>query len=224
VLLHGGFWSADYSADLMDPAAADLRGHGIATWNVEYRRLGTGGGWPTTFTDVARAVDHVATLGLPAHLPVVLVGHSAGGQLAAWAASRDADAPGGAPAVRPVATVSLSGVLDLGAAQVQGLGGGAVGALMGATADDEPWRYDAADPIRRVPAHGSVIALHALDDQLVPVDQSRRYVAAALAAGGTAQLVTVPGDHFALIDPSTPAWRQIRTAILAAARAAPPVS
>ena len=218
VLLHGGFWQAAYGADLMEPVAADLRLHGFATWNVEYRRVGDGGGWPATFVDVARAVDHVRTLGPLSRLPVVLVGHSAGGQLATWAASRDAGTPGGAPRVRPTATVSLSGVLDLTAAADQGVGGGAVPALLGAMPADDPGRYAAADPSRRVPAHSAVTAVHALEDTVVPLDQSRRYVAAAVAAGGEAALVTVPGGHFALTDPASEAWERVRSEITSAAR------
>jgi acetyl esterase/lipase len=219
VLLHGGFWQAAYGLDLMEPVAADLRRHGYATWNVEYRRVGDGGGWPSTFADVARAVDHVRTLGRLADLPIVLVGHSSGGHLAAWVASRGADTPGGRPRARPTATVSLSGVLDLTTAADQRVGGDAVAALMGSGPTESPDRYAAADPVRRVPAHGAVTAVHAVDDTVVPLDQSRRYVAAAVAAGGDAALVTVPGGHFALIDPAGAAWAEVRSAIAAAAGA-----
>jgi carbonic anhydrase len=49
--------------DNMRPAAAALTDAGIATWNIEYRRLGhPGGGWPGTFLDVARAADFLRTL------------------------------------------------------------------------------------------------------------------------------------------------------------------
>ena len=217
VLLHGGFWQAAYGAGLMEPMGADLRRRGLATWNVEYRRVGDGGGWPATFVDVARAVDHVRTLGSLARVPLVLVGHSAGGQLAVWAASRAAGTPGGTPRVPPVATVSLSGVLDLSTAALEEIGGSAVTALMGAGPRTAPERYAAADPALRVPAHGPVVAVHALDDVVVPLAQSRRYVDAALRAGGQATLFTVPGGHFGLIDPTSPAWPTIRRTVTAAA-------
>ena len=80
---------------------------------MEYRRVGTGGGFPQTFEDVAHAVD-----ALPADLArrVVVVGHSAGGHLAGWAAGRTARTPGGAPHVALTGVISLSGLLDLTAA------------------------------------------------------------------------------------------------------------
>src|SRR5213079_2078672 len=83
---------------------------GFATWNVAYRRVGSGGGFPTTFEDVATAIDRLDT----PHLPTpVVVGHSAGGHLAVWAASRSSRTPGGAPRVPLRGAISLSGLLDL---------------------------------------------------------------------------------------------------------------
>jgi acetyl esterase/lipase len=207
VLLHGGFWFPEYGADLMEPVAADLRTRGYATWNLEYRRVGNGGGYPTTFEDVAAGIDHVQQLGLD--VPVSVLGHSAGGHLAVWAASRSARTPGGAPSVLAAATYSLSGVLDLRAAAAEDLGQGAVDALMGGAPGSRSDDFVLADPLELVPAHGSVTAVHAREDQNVPASQSSRYVEADLAAGGAAGLVTVPGDHFALIDPTSAAWAKI---------------
>lgn len=203
LLVHGGFWLDQYRADLMDPMAADLRKRGYATWNVEYRRVGNGGGYPATFADVAAAFDKVLDLGLPAGLPSVALGHSAGGHLAVWAASRSSSTAGGAPRFKPDTTISLSGVLDLTAAADDGLGNGAAAALMG------PSDYRQADPCTLVPARGTVVAVHAEDDQVVPAEQSRRYVQLAQTAGGRAEYRTVPGGHFDLIDPRTDAWKQI---------------
>ena len=221
VLLHGGYWSGAYGLDLMEPLAADLVGHGHATWNVEYRRIGTGGGFPATFADVAAAIDRVAGLGLDPRLPVTVVGHSAGGHLAAWAASRDGRTPGGPPRVTATATVSLSGVLCLAAADREGLGGGAAAALMGGHATDHAAAYALADPVRLVPARGQLQVLHARDDQVVPRSQSTDYVAADHTAGGTARLELVPGDHFSLIDPSSAAWQRTRTLVEDVGAAAP---
>jgi acetyl esterase/lipase len=87
VLIHGGCFKAAY-ATLRDlaPMADALKSDGIASWNVEYRRLGQpGGGWPGTYLDVGRAVDHLRAIAGAHHLDlgrVVLVGHSAGGHLA----------------------------------------------------------------------------------------------------------------------------------------------
>ena len=208
-LLHGGFWLAEYGADLMEPMAADLRARGFATWNVEYRRVGGGGGFPETFADVAAALDLLAEVPEVDGLAVSLVGHSAGGHLAAWAASRTAATPGGVPRTVPTRTISLSGVLDLGTAAAENLGNGAVLGLLGAAPQDAPADYRRADPAALVPAAGEFFAVHAEDDQIVPLSQSRRYVDLARSAGGSAELVTVPGDHFAVIDPTSTAWPPI---------------
>ena len=88
VIVHGGFWRARYDLSLGRPLAADLARRGYAIWNLEYRRAGAGGGWPGTFEDVAAGIDLLADLPVDTSA-VVAVGHSAGGQLAAWAAGRD---------------------------------------------------------------------------------------------------------------------------------------
>ena len=93
VLVHGGCFKAAYAtARDLAPMGDALKADGIATWNIEYRRLGQpGGGWPGTYLDVGRAVDHLRAIGGKHNLDlgrVVLVGHSAGGHLAMWAAGR----------------------------------------------------------------------------------------------------------------------------------------
>jgi len=219
VVIHGGFWLADYALDLGAATSADLAQRGYAAWNIEYRRLGNGGGWATTFADVAAAVDHVARLGLDPHR-VLLLGHSAGGQLAAWAATRGhAPRPPGvsaSPAVTVGGVVSQAGVLDLRTAALNQVGGDVVPQLLGGAPAQVPQRYAAADPTERaalaVAAGVPVRCLVGDQDDIVPAGQSNAYVAAARSAGAThaqAAVVRVPGDHFALIDPSTPAWTTI---------------
>ena len=209
VVIHGGFWQATYALDLGAATSADLAHRGWAAWNIEYRRLGNGGGWPTTFADVAAAVDHLARLDGVDTDRVVTLGHSSGGHLAVWAASRrDASLPGGAPRVRVTATVPLAGVLALATAARSGLGGSSVPELVGGTPSRLSGRYRLADPVERLPLGVPIRCVHGTGDSTVPVSQSRAYVDAARAAGDDAELVAVPGDHFAPIDPSTPAWRR----------------
>jgi acetyl esterase/lipase len=118
-VLHGGFWLAEYDLGLGAPLAADLASRGYASFNLEYRRVGDGGGWPTTLQDVADGIDLLASLNVDTS-HVVAIGHSAGGQLAAWAAGRSrlpVSAPGRNPKVAVTAVVSQAGVLDLTTAQ-----------------------------------------------------------------------------------------------------------
>ncbi|UUZ61541.1 alpha/beta hydrolase family protein [Nocardioides sp. B-3] len=201
VVIHGGFWQARYAADLGATLAADPASRGWTALNVEYRRVGNGGGFPSTFDDIHAAINPVEGEG-----PVVTLGHSAGGHLAARAAARQRfDEWAGGVEVTHV--VSQAGVLDLTSAYDQNLGGGAVQSLMGVAPDDPA--YDLTDPARQVPLDVPVWCLHASDDRAVPISQSEGYVRAATEAGATAELIEVSGGHFDLIDTGTDAWRAI---------------
>jgi acetyl esterase/lipase len=127
VLVHGGYWVAMWDRRQILPVVVDLLSLGIAVYNVDYRRIGEeGGGWPGTFADIAAAVDAMAGVDPAVDAErIVVVGHSAGGHLAAWAGLREAlpaGAIGADPVARPLGAVSLSGVLDLVAADGEKLG------------------------------------------------------------------------------------------------------
>ncbi len=222
VLIHGGFWRDGFFLDLMDPLIPSLLERGFAVWNIEYRRVGAGGGYPETFDDVADAVDHLARL--PEDLAdgldlerVAVVGHSAGGHLAAWAAGRPALAEGtvGAePVVRPVLAVSQAGVLDLVGCADQGVGGGACTDLVGAAPADDPGRYAVTSPTEMVPFDAVVVAVHGELDRIVPTSQSVTFVDRATAQGMDARYVPIPGaDHFSNLDPRHPAWAAVLDAL-----------
>ncbi len=201
VVIHGGFWQASYGADLGVSLAVDLSARGWTALNVEYRRVGNGGGFPETFDDIHAAINLAEGDG-----PVITLGHSAGGHLATWAAARQRfEAWAGGVAVTHV--LSQAGVVDLTAAYEQDLGGGAVESLM--ESDPEDPSYDLADPMRQVPLDVPVWCLHAPDDENVPLTQSQDYVQAATEAGATAELVEVTGGHFDLINPGTDAWQAV---------------
>lgn len=216
VLLHGGAWRTRYGKRAMRALAADLVARGQAVWNVEYRRVGEGGGWPETFEDVAAAIDRLAELDAPLDLAqVVLVGHSAGGQLALWAASRARLPPGapgaidGAPVVPLRAVVAMSAVCDLAGA-FRAWRGGAVLELMGVSPDRDPERWAAADPCALVPASVPALLVHGVSDEVVTIRLSRDYAATARAAGGEVELVELQGRdgaHRAAVYPSSGAWR-----------------
>jgi acetyl esterase/lipase len=206
VVIHGGFWKAEYDLSLGRPLATSLADAGWAAWNLEYRRVGPagsggGGGAPATLDDVAAGIDKLADFDLDLST-VVTLGHSAGGHLAAWAASRGRFEQW-AGGVDLTAVVSQAGVLDLRSAYDQGLGAGAVEAFLG----HAPGPADApADPQQQLPLDVPVWCVHGEDDTTVPIGQSEGYVEAATAAGARAELVRVSGDHFVVIDPTSDAW------------------
>jgi acetyl esterase/lipase len=208
VVIHGGFWKAAYDLALGRPLAQSLVDHGWAAWNIEYRRVGNGGGVPQTLDDVAAAIDVLDGRDLPLDR-VVSLGHSAGGHLATWAASRGRSTRWPAT-VTLTGVVSQAGVLDLWHAYDEGLGSGAVQRFLGHAPGpgDEP-----ADPLHQVPLDVPVHCVHAADDDTVPIAQSQRYVRAATAAGARAVLTEVEGDHFTVIDPATEVWRQTLTTL-----------
>lgn len=224
VLIHGGFWRAAYDLTLMDALGDDLARRGIASWNIEYRRVGDdGGGWPGTLLDVAAATDALRTLAPRYRLGldrVVTVGHSAGGHLALWLAARPRLATvalagegqllhtGSALPVR--GAVSLAGVADLEHGWRLALGRGAVAALLGGGPCELPERYAVASPAALLPLGVPQVLVQGLADEIVPPAIAEAYVAAATAAGDDARLRLLPGvEHFAVIDPASAAWRAI---------------
>jgi acetyl esterase/lipase len=228
VLFHGGWWGPNYGSDHLAAAASDLAGRGWVTWNVEYRRIGLGGGYPTTLQDAAAAIDYLATLDDVDTARVVAIGHSAGGHLATWSAGRaqlppgapgapgaleTSGASGSGPRVELTGAISLAGVLDLSTAARERLGQGAALQFMAATPDEQPERYSIADPLARVPISVAMRCVHAPADDRVPFTQSVTYVNAARAAGQDAQLIEVEGDHFTVAAPSTPTWPSVIAAL-----------
>ena len=214
VLLHGGYWRARYSKRLMKLLSVDLTRRGFAAWNVEYRRVGRGqgGGWPATFDDVSVAIDHLATLG-DARLDlerVTALGHSAGGQLALWSATRSE------PAVTVRRVVAQAAVCDVEKA------GEPAWEFLGGTPADVPERYEAADPMRFLPIGVPTLLVHGADDETVPVIRSRRYASAAREAGDEVELVEPsPGGHRVHIDPRSEAWRVAAEWVAGAVHSAP---
>ncbi|MGA2758471.1 MAG: alpha/beta hydrolase [Solirubrobacteraceae bacterium] len=217
VTIHGGSWTAGVSKPVMRGLAGDLVRRGYAVWNIEYRRLGRGqgGGWPATFADVAAAIDHLDAVAAPLDLArVTFYGHSAGGHLALWAASRGAlgdGAPGAHPRIECEAAVSAAGVNDL-AQTYREAPGGVVGALMGGGPDAVPDRYAVADPVALIPAPAPVLLVHGTTDVTVSVRRSRNYAQAARTAGANVELIEIAGDagsHRSHIFPASASWAAV---------------
>ena len=192
VLIHGGFWRDRYDLTLMDALAEDLASRGWAAWNIEYRRLGNGGGVPSTLQDVSAAIDFLDTLPVD-RSRVVTIGHSAGGHLAAWAATREQRR------VAVTHVVSQAGVLDLARARELRLSDGVVDRFLG----EHP--TSVASPIERLPLGVPALLTHGGLDDIVPVEISQRF---AVASGATL-LVDPDEDHFGHINPDNPLWKAV---------------
>ncbi|MDQ2983651.1 MAG: alpha/beta fold hydrolase [Actinomycetota bacterium] len=205
VVVHGGFWREQYTRRIMAASSIALAQAGWASWNVEYRRTGTGGGVPATLEDVSAAV--AALDGLDTRLDrstTVVVGHSAGGHLALWLAGTGLVS----------GAVSLAGVCDLNAAARDRLGAGAAVDFVGGTPDELPDAYALADLAPRLPAGVVQVLVHGERDDVVPLEQSRSFARRALASGDPCELVVLPdAGHFELIDPRSAAWPEVAAAL-----------
>ena len=223
IVVHGGFWRAKYDLAYMGHLCAALAVRGVATWNIEYRRIGDdGGGWPNTFLDVAHAADYVRELAPRFALDltrVIATGHSAGGHLALWLAARHR-----LSAAHPLFTldplalrgvVSLAGVADLHRAYVLRLSQRVVVELLGGSPKNVPERYAAASPAALLPLGVRQILLHGTKDGPVPFEISAEYVQAARAAGDDATLIPLLGaHHFEVVDPTSREWSAVEAALL----------
>jgi acetyl esterase/lipase len=232
VMIHGGCWLAELpGTELMDYIAADLQTRGFAVWNIEYRRIGgAGGGYPGTFLDIADGIDHLRALAAANALDlgkVVVVGHSAGGHLAVWAAARG-HLPKTSPLYRkdplPITgAVSLAGIDDLAAYRANGPaacgGPSTIDALVGpATAAHQDVLADTS-PAALLPLGVKQEIVSGRLDKIVPTHFAVEYTAKAKAAGDNATALDIAGaGHFELIDPTSEAWKEIEPIIAAMAK------
>lgn len=215
VLIHGGAWQSSIGAEDFNDYAHALVDRGMAVYNIEYRRVGSGGGWPTTFTDVAAAMDYVPELSKK-HPEFttddeLVVGHSAGAQLAMWAGTRDSKQEhelGAHPRFVPTRVISLAGPLDLTYAATHGDAN--IVAALGGTPDQIAARYSDVDPIQNIDSSLPVVAVHGTADEVVSPENSRRYIDAVKQAGGRGSLHLMDGDsHGSLIEADSAHFSQI---------------
>ena len=220
VLIHGGCYLAEYKG-LAETSgiAADLAKRGYAVWNVEYRKLGeAGAGYPGTFLDVATAVDRLRTDAAKYQLDthrVVALGHSAGGHLALWAASRHR-LPKTSPLWRtdplPIrAVVSLGGIGDLegqGDVFAGACGPEPIPKVIGLAT--RAHAYADTSPAELLPSGAHVVMISGEFDHVMPPATGRAYVARIQKAGDAGEAVAIPGvGHFDVVIPTTDAWKQV---------------
>ncbi|HEX4179207.1 MAG TPA: alpha/beta hydrolase [Caulobacteraceae bacterium] len=229
VMIHGGCWQASLpGVELMAYIADDLRGRGIAVWNIEYRRVGgPGGGYPGTFQDAGRAVDYLRVIARAEALDlrhVVLVGHSAGGHLALWVAARRGIPKQDrlfSPDPLPVSgVVTLAGIDDLAAYRASGPGAcgepDTVDQLVDAAGRRGRAVYADTSPAAMLPIRTPQAIISGALDPIVPARFGDGYAAKARAAGDAVRAATLPrAGHFELIDPRSEAWPHIVATIQA---------
>ncbi len=220
VVIHGGCWiqyaTTQYTAHL----ASELVKQGWATWNLEYRRAHEpGGGWPDTFADVGQGIDALrdAAKSHPLDISrVAVMGHSAGGQLALWAAGRrripSESALHTADPLPLRGAVSLAGIADMQSFAQHGPDDCAAGALrvMGGPREEHPERYAAASPIELLPLGTQQVLVWGEEDTIVPEALFRDYETRAREAGDKIEVVRIPGaGHHELCSAEGAAWKEI---------------
>jgi acetyl esterase/lipase len=207
--IHGGYWRARYDLLHASPFCAALAARGVNTVNVEYRRVGSpGGGWPRTFEDIRTAyrylMQRAAKLGI-VRAPAVILGHSAGGQLALCLAAHERSVRG---------CVSLAGVLDLRRAWELHLSNDAVVEYLGGTPDQVAEHYHEASPMELSITRARQVIVHGLADEVVPVEIGRDYADAKKKLGEHVEFVPIAeANHFDLIDPGSPAFKTVADAV-----------
>lgn len=222
VLVHGGCWTKEFGGitQLRNMAGA-LAGHGIAVWNVEYRRVDEpGGGYPGTYQDMNAALDALgrAAARYPLDLArLVAVGHSAGGQLVQWLAARPripASSPlyrGGA-ATMPVPVrqvISLGGLADLRREQavIKSSCDRDIVDLAGTPSARRPDVFSDTNAGDLMPNGSRTVLITGELDTISPPRVAHDFAARARAAGDAAEVVILPGaSHYDEVAATSPSW------------------
>ena len=225
-IVHGGCWLSQYDLGYTRAMAAAFVNEGYAVWSIEYRRVGNpGGGWPGTFLDVASATDKLRELARYHPLDttrLVVVGHSEGGQLAVWLATRSRILKGsslsGASSTKPLhvgGVVSLEGVMDMRAfGEGPSSCNAAVARVLGGTSAEHPERYAELSPIELLPIGVPIRLLNGFADRIVAREQASSFAAKAHAVGDDVSYALLEREgHFDVMSPFVPAWAQVIGAI-----------
>jgi acetyl esterase/lipase len=215
IVIHGGYWRAKYDLEYAGHLCAALTAKGVATANLEYRRVGNpGGGWPGTFGDVRAAYQFLTQLPKNSRQyefgaqRVVAIGHSAGSELALCLAAHEAGVK---------AVISLAGVVDLQRAFELHLSNDAVVEFLGGTPAEVGDHYEEADPMK-LAIRARQWLVHGSGDDIVPPAFSRDYASAKQKMKEDARLVEIAGaGHFEVVDPRSAAWKEVERVVMDAA-------
>jgi len=214
ILIHGGCWLSEFDIHHIGKLADAFSRNGIATWTVEYRRIGDdGGGWPRTFQDIAQSAARMLEVADQYSLDtsrVIAAGHSAGGQFALWLAAlpkiHDNALFASVKLVKLRGVLALAPAPDLVALHKAGVCGDVVDKLMGGSPAAFPERYALGSPIELVPIGlPQLLVEGTYDDNWGP--GGRRYFMLAQAAHDRIRLIEAPeSGHFEMIDPDSSTW------------------
>jgi acetyl esterase/lipase len=211
IVIHGGYWRAKYDLEYAGHLSAALTAKGIATANLEYRRVGNaGGGWPGTFSDIRAGYQFLIQNAHKYEFDtrrIVAIGHSAGGQLALCLAAHETGVK---------AVISLAGVVDLQQAYALHLSNDAAVEFLGGTPAEVADHYREADPMKLAIGARQWLVHGAVDD-VVPPAFSRDYVSAKRKTKEDARLVEIAGaGHFEVVDPRSGAWKEVERVVMEA--------
>ena len=210
MFIHGGFWRARYDLAHTGFLCAALTRAGFVTWNLEYRRVGNpGGGWPGSFEDVTAGYQFLKQLAARYPIDVkriVVLGHSAGGELALALAAHHNSMH---------AAVSLAGLVNLREVWNLHLSNNAVVEFLGGPPERVPDHYREASPTE-LDIHCRQLLIHGTDDDIVPVTMSGEYVKLKRQKNEDASLLEIPKvGHFEIVDPESRVWEQVQKAVVA---------
>ena len=211
IVIHGGYWRARYDLEYAGHLCAALTAKGIATANLEYRRVGNaGGGWPGTFADIRAGYQFLTQNARKYQFDtrrIVAIGHSAGGQLGLCLAAHETGVK---------AAISLAGVVDLQRAYALHLSNDAVVEFLGGTPAEVADHYREADPMK-LAIRARQWLMHGAADDVVPPAFSKDYVSAKQKMKEDARLVEISGaGHFEVVDPRSGAWRDVERVVMEA--------
>ncbi|MBZ5534265.1 MAG: alpha/beta hydrolase [Acidobacteriia bacterium] len=215
--IHGGYWRAKYDLTYAGHLCGALKQAGVASWNVEYRRVGNpGGGWPESFEDIRSAYRALLESKQKNTLPpldvkrVCVAGHSAGGQLALCLAAFEATV---------TRVLSLAGVLDLHRGYDLHLSNDAVANFLGGSPAEVPDHYREASPAEKAIPHAVQKLIHGTADEDVPYEISQGYAERKKKLGEKVELITLPKiGHFEIVDPGSAVWSKVQDAIVGLTR------
>ena len=215
IWIHGGCWLAEYGG--VSPYGKLLEAfakHGIASWNIEYRRIGNeGGGWPGTFQDVIRGADKLLEVAEEYNLDttrVVAGGHSAGGHLALWLGARgrfnEKSLLSSSMEIQLQGIFALAPAADLAYLHEQKVCGHVVDKLMGGSPQKFPERYAQVSATELVPIGlPQLLIIGEHDKKWRPVGE-RYYQAAEIAGDEVRMIIAAESGHFEMMDPDSSSW------------------